>query len=381
MCKPGSFFKFFGSIQNFSGRLRLEDGKPDENLFLSCTEVLRPMLDLLDVDHATAEGLKSVECALGSALFDAMAHMMALSSESFYFTKKLDRIVIEKSVTSVRTGLNAGSSRGYFVGRNLEIEKYDRFLSPVFQCDTPQRCPFVLIHGQVGTGKTYLAEALLEQKRQLLREEQKKKKTSFQAAQNAVKSATEMANLQPQNETALVALAEAENNARIAQVEMDKLNEITVYSHKIQGRSEQDVCHALYNMGTHLIDEPLPYKEVLRKLYDFLKEHRFVIIADDINEIALAEIFRRVPKSSQPCALVVTTQFGNIVEQYLSKHSQLHEGIFQFQLAQYRDYTIEVGEFDSKNALELVNRICKGLDHEESEFFVRMTPYPSKIMC
>jgi len=268
ICKPGPRFLFYGSIKH--SRVRSNGGKSHEDLFLRSAEILKPMLQLIDVDHATTEGLEKIERSLGSKLFDAMAHLAALSSESFYQSKYFEPINIMKCVFTVQTGLNAGSCEGFFVGRTADIEKYDRFLSPVFQPGMMEHCPFVLIHGHAGMGKTYLAQKRLEEK---------------QANYTHCK----------------------------------------VYCHQVHGRSKLVVRDALYNLGLILaseieIDGADSVDTVLFRLKEFLKRHRYVILADDVVESGLAEILCWIPKSSEPCLLVVTTQLnGRDVKEFLSK--------------------------------------------------------------
>lgn len=52
------------------------------------------MLHLVDVDYSTFGGLKDIELSLGSELFDAMAHLAALSSESLSLSERFEYLYI-----------------------------------------------------------------------------------------------------------------------------------------------------------------------------------------------------------------------------------------------------------------------------------------------
>ncbi len=303
VCSPEAHFKFHSSVirsQSSHGVF--------ESLFCRSVSMLQPMLQLPDIDTSNPQGVAVIELALGSSLFDAMAHLVALSSLSLHdiIENHVRPSAVQHRVESVESGMNASvSSEGLFVGRVEEIGKINRCMGPVFQ-GGEEHCVLALVHGIPGTGKSRLAKRQLE-------------------------------------------LLQRESSPHV------------VYRHIVQGRGRGAVRDGLHQMGLALavqlnVGIAASVDDVLPRLTEYLKSHRFVILADDADSEALDELLKHVPKSSEPCALVLTSQFGlqikrDILQRLHSKHLP-----FKFSLAS--DSNISLDTFDSETAVELVGRMC-----------------------
>ena len=85
---------------------------------------------------------------------------------------------------------------------------------------------------------------------------------------------------------------------------------------------------AQLNVGTAAsVDDVLP------RLTECLRSHRFVILADDADSEALGELLKHVLKSSKPCALVLTSQFGSQSTTDILQRLRRRQMPFKFSLA------------------------------------------------
>ena len=103
-------------------------------------------------------------------------------------------------------------------------------------------------------------------------------------------------------------------------------------------------------MGLALLgmDSDAPVDKVLGSLKTFLQKQRFVILADDIDTHGAKELLKNVPKSSEPCALILTTQFSDAVCDIC-----LGSKVFQFS-------GIRLDVLKPQESLELVQFTCLG---------------------
>ena len=302
---PESHFQFHSSVirsQKSHGVF--------ESLFCRSVSVLQPMLQLADVDTSNPQGLVDIELSLGSSLFDAMAHLVALSSVSLHdvIENHIGPSPIQHRTEYVECGMNASvSSEGLFVGRVTETRKLNRCMEPVFQ-GVGEHCVLALVHGIPGSGKSRLAKRQLE-------------------------------------------------------ILQRQRSDYVVYRHIVQGRGRGAARDGLHQMGLALaaqlnVGTAASVDDVLPLLRKFLQNQRFVILADDADAEALDELLRHVPPSSKPCALVFTSQFGSQMTGILEA---LRSQALPFQFSLSSDTNIELDKFDPETAVELVAKMCLGL--------------------
>ncbi len=247
ICSPESHFQFHSSLIPSQRRHGLF-----EPLFCRSVSVLQPMFQLPDVDTSNPQGVADIELALGSSLFDAMAHLVALSSVSLHddIENRLRPSAVQHCIDLAESGMNASViSDDLFVGRVEEIGKINRCMGPVFQ-GVEEHCVLVLVHGIPGSGKSSLAKRQLE-------------------------------------------LLQKQTNPH------------NVLCHIIQSRGRGAVRDGLHQMGLALATRlnfgtDASVKNVLDCLNMFLRNQRFIILADDADADALDELLRHVPPSSNP---------------------------------------------------------------------------------
>jgi hypothetical protein len=291
------------------------------------------MLQLPDIDTSNPQGVADIELALGSSLFDAMAHLVALSSLSLHdvIENHVRPSAVQHRVESVESGMNASvSSEGLFVGRVEEIGKINRCMGPVFQ-GGDEHCVLALVHGIPGTGKSRLAKRQLE-------------------------------------------LLQRQTSPFI------------VHCHVVQGRGRGAARDGLHQMGLALASQlnvgtAASVEDVLPRLSMFLQNQRFVILADDADADALDELLLHVPPSIKPCALVLTSQFGPAIITDLLKRLRSRALPFKFSIS--GDTNIKLAQFEPETAIELVARACLPQSYEifqqlnrECDLFTPAPPFP-----
>jgi tetratricopeptide (TPR) repeat protein len=325
VCPPEWHFEFHSSVVRSKRRHGTFVA-----LFRRSMHILQPVLQLADADPSNPESVTAMDRSLGSSVFDAAAHLVALASTSLHdvIEEELCSMPVKYELDVIDSSMNAYvSSEGEFVGRNEEIGKIERCMRPVFQ-GSQQHCVLALVHGIPGTGKSRLAKRQLE----LLQRQKSRYK---------------------------------------------------VIRHVIQGRGRGAVRDGLHKMGLALavqlkVGTAASVDEVLPRLKDFLQTQRFVILADDADTDVLDELLKYVPKSSEPCALVFTSQCGQDIVKELLK--RLRENILSFSFSMNSDTNIQLDKFDPDTALELVGKMClaqkyddfKSLDHDHDIY----TPAP-----
>jgi tetratricopeptide (TPR) repeat protein len=309
VCPPESHFEFHSSVVRSKRRHGTFVA-----LFRRSMDILQPVLQLADADPSNPESVAAMERCLGCSVFDAAAHLVALASTSLHDTieKELCSVTVKYQLDVIDSSMNAYvSSEGEFVGRSEEIGKIDRCMGPVFQGSQPH-CVLALVHGIPGTGKSRLAKRQLE----------------------------------------------------LLQRQKDRL---TVRSAEIQGRGRGAVRDGLHKMGLALAEQLMvgtsaSVDEVLLRLKKFLQTQRFVILADDADTEVLDELLKHVPKSSKPCALVLTSQFGQDITQDLLQRSR--ENRLPFSFSMKSDSDIQLDKFDPDTALELVGKMCLAQNYD-----------------
>jgi hypothetical protein len=306
--EPDSYFKFDRSVVPS----KHGEDRPMPDFFVSCVKSLQPVLAFSQLP-ASAD---KIEVALGTNLYDTLSNLAALSSMVLY---PLIQNVAKESqvpviVKTVNFGMNATvNSTGLMVGRHHERLKLCAFIRPVFEISSgagqdSNHCPIVLLRGIPGTGKSSLAARELEK----------------------------------------------------LQKEFDRNTDVPVYRHVIHGRGAQAVRDGLLKMGLALahdlnIDSDAPVQEVLGSLKVFLMRQRFVIFADDIDKDGTLELLKHIHKSSNPCALILTSQFENVFNFLLG--SAL-DGIDSFRFSE--NSNIQLNSFQPAESLQLVERVCLG---------------------
>jgi tetratricopeptide (TPR) repeat protein len=316
VCKSGPYFQFHNSIVQSRRNCNSFDA-----LFSRSKNILQPMLQLVNVDLETDQ--MDIEHSLGLRLFDAIVHLVALSSTTLHnHFGSLADVSIDIDL-SVQSGMNASiQSEGLFVGRAEEVAKFNRCIQPVFRCDDlAYQGSLVLVHGIPGVGKSRLA------------------KQQFELLQRH---------------------ATGKNK---------------VFCYAIQGRGSESVRNGLFKMGLALShelqistdicidDTHICIYDLLPKLRDFLTMERFVILADDADMDAFTELLKYVPKSCKPCSLILTSQFGNDIIKHILL--QIRQGTFPFKFCMHSDANIKLDIFKNQTSLELVGRTCLGLQYEE----------------
>jgi hypothetical protein len=141
-----------------------------------------------------------------------------------------------------------------------------------------------------------------------------------------------------------------------------------VYRHIVQGRGRGAVRDGLHQMGLALAAQlnvgiAASVDDVLPRLTEYLRSRRFVILADDADSEALDELLKHVPKSSRPCALVLTSQFGSQITRDVLQRLRKNQLPFKFSLAS--DSDIRLDKFDYETAVELVGRMCIADKYDE----------------
>jgi hypothetical protein len=317
---PASQFLFHNSI------LPSRSGKPRAaaDFFKCCVKVMQPLLSVVQKPDSVEE----MEEALGPNFIDALSHLAALSSIKLQpMIDDVDREHrVSATVTVVNLGMNATNSTGTWdmIGRIDESTQFDQCIRPVFANDNPPQMskggdthsPIVLVHGMPGVGKSFFAGRKLEK----------------------------------------------------LQKKFDRTSPFTVYRHTMHGRGAQAVRDGLYSMGLALA----PYLEItsatskesaLGSLKMFLGSQRYVIMVDDIDPDGMRELFDRVPKSLQHCALILTTQwkYANTPENELQTIllDATKTNSFTFgAVGAVCDSNIELCLFSEKESMDLVKNMC-----------------------
>lgn len=312
LANPASQFLFHASlVPSRSGQRSL-----NAQLFECSVKFLQPLLSCLSIP----ESVDDMEAALGADLFDARAHLAALSSIALQpLIDEIGKELRVPAAVSVLTlGMNATiSAGGVMVGRVVESENFDKCIRPVFskrpqvsQGGQNDHCPIVLVHGIPGVGKSFFAGRALEK----------------------------------------------------LQKEFDRKSEFTVYRHVIHGRGVQAICDGLRNMGLALagvlgIDSDASFEDVIVPLRRFLATQRFVIMVDDIDPVGLEALLAHVPKSVQQCALILTSQYS--IEEIVKTHCQKYPSSFTFgDVGMGFDSNIELRLFSEDESMELVAMCC-----------------------
>jgi hypothetical protein len=312
LANPASQFLFHESlVPSRSGRRNL-----DAQLFECSLKFIQPLLSCLGIPESVGD----LETVLGADLFDARAHLAALSSIALQpMIDEIGKELCVPAVVSVITlGMNATiSAGGAMVGRVVESENFDKCIRPVFskrpqvsQSGQKDHCPIVLVHGIPGVGKSFFAGRALEK----------------------------------------------------LQKEFDRKSEFTVYRHVIHGRGVQAICDGLRNMGLALagvlgIDSDASFEDVIFPLRRFLATQRFVIMVDDIDPVGLEALLAHIPKSVQQCALILTSQYS--IAEIIKTHCQKHPSSFTFgDVGMGFDSNIQLRLFSEDESMELVAMCC-----------------------
>jgi tetratricopeptide (TPR) repeat protein len=297
-------------------------GLTHEDLFSRCRKVLQPLLDATPSDVYAADGKYSIE-----GMFDAREFFDCLSHLAVFASPVLGTIC-HSSVAAVelldaeQAGLSATVTSHVLTGRDAEARVVDNCIRPVFTLgDSSSHCKLVLIHGIPGTGKSSLADSALS-----------RLDTDYMAS-DSIGGAGQV---------------------------------VEEYSCKIQARRSDSVRDGLHKMGLSLchqlgIGSAASIEDVLGsdlkppRLRQFLQAQRFVILADDADEDGFKELLLHVPRSSKPCALIVTSQFGaSLISQIIQSDRK------------YDIIAVELFCFKPEVSLKLVEAICQSSRYAES---------------
>lgn len=306
--KPGSFVLFSGSVAQKSGHAVW--GK----LFRHCVDVLKPMLDLHKFD------CNEIERVLESHLFDAISCLSALASVHLH--PQLELITRPFLVTEFEneSGMRAAiSASDVFITRTDSIKFKDCIRAVFTDSDCADQHHRVLVWGQPGNGKSQFV---------------------------------------------------TQHFAEIQQEFDRNLQRLPVYRHVFPARGKEAVLNGLHMMGlalaSHLkIESNAEREDVLGdannredKLQDFLVNHRYVIFADDVDEEGLKELLRHVPESSEPCALILTSQEN--LEGVLRRPIRPGAALVKDPLL------IQLDVFSPEESKQLVQQVCKDVaaDHK-----------------
>jgi hypothetical protein len=318
---PAEHFLFDSSV----APSRFCKPKSAAGFFKSCVKFMQPLLSRF----GKPESAEETKEALGSEFFDALSHLAALSSIKLQpMIDIINReLRIPVSISKLNLGMNATNTTGGWemIGRIRESKQFDLCIRPVFAKDSPppmsqgsdDHCPIVLVHGMPGVGKSFFAGRELEK----------------------------------------------------LQNEFDRSSQFTVYRQVIHGRGVRAVRDGLRSMGLALgIDSEPSEESLLSSLKRYLGCQRYVIMVDDIDPDGMRELFNRVPKSLQNCALILTTQWkyenvpDNEVNRILMDAQKTHSFSFGAMGAAFHS-NIELGVFSEQESLSLVTSVCIG--HEK----------------
>ena len=292
-----------------------------EQLLLRCTKVLHALLSLSRAD-ASPDGVLDMEACLGDAGFsDALSHLAVLASAHLHSRlERADHGFDVDMLDDGSTGLSATIAlQGDVAGRQIEIETLKSCMRPVFKASNSntQHCPLVVVYGEPGTGKSFLADHVLS------RLENQFKANEGEGAAGAV----------------------------------------VEYSLKTQARGRDAVRDGLHRMGLALhdkigvgasasVDDVLGSDSKPPRLRHFLLQKRFVIVADDADTEGCSELLLHVPQSTQPCALVLTSQYGSDI--ILQLEGSLRSGDL---------VRIQLQCFEPEVSMQLVDSVCSHDDY------------------
>jgi hypothetical protein len=266
-----------------------------------------------------------MEESLGEAhFFDAMAHLAVLVSAHLHSAiERSDRRFDVEIIDEGSTGLSATiAAQGDVAGRQEEMEKLNVAIRPVIDPSVHDKhCPLIVIDGQPGTGKPFLADHAVS-----------RLENEFKAN---------------------------EGDRSRADAALEEL------SFKIQARGRDAVRDGLHRLGLTIydklglgssatVDDVLGSDTKPQRLRSFLQKHRFVIVADDCDAEGCSELLRHVPQSIKPCALVVASQYGSDVIPQLEGSASAADLV-----------RIHLDCFQPHVSLQLVDAIC-GHDNSSS---------------
>jgi hypothetical protein len=251
----------------------------------------------------------------GGEFFDCLSHLAALASPVLGSIHHSSTNAVELFDTD-QAGLSATVTSHVLTGRDEEASVVDGCIRPVFAlADSSSHCKLVLVHGIPGTGKSSLADSALS-----------RCDTAYKAS---------------------------DGTGGTGQV-------VEEYSYKIQARKRDSVRDGLHKMGLSLcgslgIGSDSSVDHVLPRLRQFLHMQRFVILADDADEDGLDELLLHLPRSSKPCALIVTSQYGDSLISKINRSDRRDDLV-----------AVELRCFEPKVSLKLVEAICQFSEYAES---------------
>jgi hypothetical protein len=294
----------------------LVQGLTREDLFSRCTKVLRPLMNAAVSDVYASDGNCILEGTFdGSEFFDCLSYLAALASP-LLGSKRYSLIHAVELLSTEQAGLSATVTSHLLTGRDVEASVVDGCIRPVFALnDSSSHCTLVLIHGIPGTGKSSLADTVLS------------------GLDTAYKASDII------NGTGQV---------------------VEEYSYKMQARKRDSVRDGLYKMGLSLcgslgIGPSASIEDVLPRLKNFLQMQRFVILADDADEDGLNELLLHLPRSYKPCALIVTSQYGDSLISQINRSDRRDDLV-----------AVELRCFKPEVSLKLVESICLSIEYAES---------------
>lgn len=295
---------FMSFEPHFHACIRVQ-GLSNEELLSRCFTKLRPLINADVSDFHDANGNSNVEHVFNeSEFFDCLGHLAVLASHN------LDSLPPSAFVST--------SSSRILIGRDSESRLLDGCLHPVIALDdSSSYCKFVLIHGIPGTGKSLLAdEALIRL------------------------------------DTAYKECGSFDSDGK----------SIEHYLFKVQAHSRDSVRDGLHKMGlilckklgidsTALVEDVLGSNVKKARLRQFLQTQRFVVLADDAGKDGFHELLHHLPRSSKPCAVILTSQFGEFLISEINRSYRKEDFI-----------AIELQCFTPDVSLKLVEAICDSSD-------------------
>jgi hypothetical protein len=294
----------------------LVQGLASEDLFSRCTKVLRPLMNAAVSDVYASDGNCILEGIFdGSDFFDCLSYLAVLASPVLG-SKRCSLVNSVELLSTEQAGLSATVTSHLLTGRDVEASVVDGCIRPVFHLkDSRSHCKLVLIHGIPGTGKSSLADTVLS-----------RLETAYKASD----------------------------------IIMSTNQVVEEYSYKMQARKRDSVRDGMYKMGLSLcgslgIGPSASIEVVLPRLQKFLQIQRFVILADDADEDGLNELLLHLPRSCKPCAIIVTSQYGD------SLISQINQSDRRDDLV-----AVELRCFKPEVSLKLVESICHSSEYAES---------------
>jgi hypothetical protein len=318
---PSSFEPSFHSCVMFRGLA-------PKDLFSRCMKTLWPLMNAAASDIYGADGKCSIEGIFDgsnknfdeSRYFDCISYLAVLASPELGSLHHSSGIAVELLGTE-QAGLSATVTSRVLTGRDGEATVVDECIRPVFTLDDCiSHCKFVLIHGIPGTGKSSLADSAISR---------------LEMAYKASDSIS------------------------------DTGWNVEEYSCKIQSRKGDSVRDGLYKLGLSVcgklgigsaasVDDVLGSDSKPPLLRQFLQTHRFIILADDADEEGLEELLLHVPRSSKPCALIVTTQYGESLISHINRSDRCNDLV-----------VVELHCFRPEMSLTLVEDICHSTEYKE----------------